>query len=50
MQKNKIIEHITEWLKKYALKSNQKGYIIGISGGIDSALTSTLCARTGLEV
>jgi NAD+ synthase len=50
MQNSKVIEHITEWLKNYALKSNQKGYIIGISGGIDSALTSTLCARTGLEV
>ena len=50
MQNSKIIEHITEWLKNYALKSNQNGYIIGISGGIDSALTSTLCARTGLDV
>ena len=27
-----------------------KGFVIGISGGIDSALTSTLCARTGLEL
>jgi NAD+ synthase len=50
MQNNKVIEHITEWLKNYAVNSNQKGYIIGISGGIDSALTSTLCALTGMEV
>ena len=50
MQNKKVIEHITEWLKNYAIKSNQKGYIVGISGGIDSALTSTLCAKTGLDV
>jgi NAD+ synthase len=50
MQKSKVIEHITNWLRNYAVKSNQKGYIIGISGGIDSALTSTLCAKTGLDV
>lgn len=50
MQHNKIIEHITLWLKSYAVNSKQNGYIIGISGGIDSALTSTLCAMTGLAV
>ena len=50
MQNRKVIEHITKWLKNYALNSNQKGYIIGISGGIDSALTSILCAKTGLDV
>jgi NAD+ synthase len=50
MQNKKVIAHITEWLKNYAEKFNQKGYIIGISGGIDSALTSTLCAKTGLDV
>lgn len=27
-----------------------KGFVIGISGGIDSALTSTLCALTGMDV
>ena len=27
-----------------------KGFVIGISGGIDSAVTSTLCAKTGLEL
>jgi len=50
MQSKQIINHITNWLKDYAIQSNQKGYIIGISGGIDSALTSTLCALTGLEI
>ena len=50
MQTNKIINHITQWLKDYAEKANVSGFIIGISGGIDSALTSTLCAKTGLTV
>lgn len=46
----KIIDHITDWLKSYAIKANQDGFVIGISGGIDSAVTSSLCARTGLKV
>ena len=50
MKSNEIIEHIKEWLIKYCENSNQNGFIIGISGGIDSALTSTLCALTGKKV
>jgi NAD+ synthase len=50
MQEDKIISHISDWLKNYALNSNQKGFVVGISGGIDSALTSILCAKTGLNV
>jgi len=48
MNSTKISENITDWLKKYIKNSNTKGFVIGISGGIDSALTSTLCAKTGL--
>ena len=50
MQYKKIIDHITAWLKSYAENANSKGYIIGISGGIDSAVTSYLCAKTGLDL
>lgn len=50
MQTQKVIEHIVSWLKDYAVKSNVKGYVIGISGGVDSGVVSTLCAMTGLEV
>jgi len=46
----KVIDHIVEWLKEYARKSKMKGFVVGVSGGIDSALTSTLCAKTGLPV
>lgn len=50
MQTEKVIDHIVSWLKGYATKANQKGFVIGISGGIDSAVTSTLCAMTGLDL
>ncbi|MBC8767112.1 NAD(+) synthase [Arenibacter sp. BSSL-BM3] len=50
MQTEKVIDHIVNWLQDYATKANIKGFTIGISGGIDSAVTSTLCARTGLQL
>ncbi len=50
MNSKKIIENITDWLKSYSLKSNSNGFVIGVSGGVDSAVTSTLCAKTGLPV
>ena len=42
-----IINHILEWLINYCNESKTNGFIVGISGGIDSALTSKLCALTG---
>ena len=45
-----VIDHISKWLKNYAEKANVNGFILGISGGIDSAITSTICAKTGLDV
>lgn len=36
-----------QWLKDQLQQSKQSGFVIGISGGIDSAVTSTLCALTG---
>jgi NAD+ synthase len=50
MNADKITKHIVKWLKEYAENAGQKGFVVGISGGIDSALTSTLCAMTGLDV
>ncbi len=50
MNTEKVTNHIVAWLKDYALKANVNGFVVGISGGIDSAVTSTLCAMTGLEV
>ncbi|MES2238773.1 MAG: NAD(+) synthase [Bacteroidota bacterium] len=42
--------HIVNWLKSYAEASKVNGFVVGISGGVDSAVTSTLCAQTGLKV
>ncbi|EAS18600.1 NH(3) (glutamine) dependent NAD(+) synthetase [Flavobacteria bacterium BBFL7] len=50
MKVDKVTDHIVTWLKDYAIKANVKGYVVGVSGGIDSAVTSSLCAMTGLEV
>jgi NAD+ synthase len=50
MNRKEIINHITEWLRKYAEHSATNGFVVGISGGIDSAVTSTLCAMTGKRV
>lgn len=47
-QAEKINQHIVQWLHDYATNAKVKGFVVGISGGIDSALTSTLCAQTGL--
>lgn len=44
----KLQKHITDWLKDYCLNAGLSGYVIGVSGGIDSAVTSTLCALTEL--
>ncbi|WP_313114112.1 NAD(+) synthase [Aequorivita sediminis] len=48
MQTEKVIEYIVNWLKDYAVNSKTDGFVLGISGGIDSAVVSTLCAKTGL--
>ncbi|MBE9490918.1 MAG: NAD(+) synthase [Bacteroidetes bacterium] len=50
MKIEKVAAYIVEWLKDYASNAKVNGFVIGISGGIDSAVTSTLCAKTGLDV
>ena len=39
---------IVNWLKDYYWKYDIKAFVVGVSGGIDSAVVSTLCAETGL--
>jgi NAD+ synthase len=41
-------EAISDWIGDYANKNGIKQLVIGVSGGIDSAVTSTLAAETGL--
>jgi len=42
-----LAEHIVNWLRNYQSKAKAQGFVVGVSGGIDSALTATLCALTG---
>lgn len=50
MNAPKVKAHIVSWLKDYVSKSKTKGFVIGVSGGIDSAVTSALGAETGLPL
>jgi NAD+ synthase len=45
-----IKKQVVDWLNSYATESGCSGFVVGISGGIDSAVTSTLCAMTGFPV
>ncbi len=49
MHTEKVADHIVNWLKDYAINAGVNGFVLGVSGGVDSALVSTLCARTGLR-
>jgi NAD+ synthase len=42
-----LYDRITNWLNEYIENAGLETFVIGVSGGIDSALTSTLAARTG---
>ena len=46
----KVSKHIVSWIDNYLNKSKMKGFVVGVSGGVDSALTSTLCAETKRNV
>ena len=50
MESLKIKNHIINWFKGYIVESKTKGFVIGVSGGIDSAVTSTLAAETGFPL
>ena len=50
MQTEKVVDHIVNWLRDYATNAKVDGFVVGVSGGIDSAVTSTLCAKTGMNV
>jgi NAD+ synthase len=49
MNHQQVASFIVAWLRDYAQSVGAKGFVVGVSGGIDSALTSTLCAMTGLR-
>ena len=43
-------EKIVNWLIEKAELASVSGFVVGVSGGVDSALTSTQCALTGKKV
>ena len=49
MKTSKTIDFIVRWIKNYKEVNEVNGFVVGVSGGIDSALTSTLCAMTGFS-
>jgi len=48
MNAQQRIKHITTWIRDYADAHSIQNLVVGISGGIDSSVVSTLCARTGI--
>ncbi len=46
----KVNTQIVSWLREYAENAKVNGFVVGISGGVDSAVTSTLCAQAGMHV
>jgi NAD+ synthase len=44
-----VKKDITTWIKTYCEQNNITSLVVGVSGGIDSALVSTLCANTGIK-
>ena len=51
MNPSEKVKHISNWIKSYAyqMPSKAESLVIGISGGIDSSVSSTLSAMTGLR-
>ena len=46
---NTLVEEITNWISDYAHENDIRSLVVGVSGGVDSAVTSTLSARTGIR-
>ena len=51
MSPSEKVKYISNWIKSYAnnMPSKAQSLVIGISGGIDSSVSSTLSAMTGLK-
>jgi len=50
MNKKKVVDYIVKWLTDYLNQAGSDGYVVGVSGGVDSALTSALAALTNKTV
>lgn len=45
-----LADYISNWIKTYTLNAGSQTLVLGLSGGIDSALCALLCKRTGLKL
>ncbi len=45
MDYQKLTDDIAAWMREYAERAGAKGYVVGLSGGIDSAVTAALAVR-----
>ena len=52
MQASKRIDYIKKWIIDYckSMPKEPDSLVVGISGGIDSSVTSTICALTGKKL
>jgi len=44
-----LSNNIVHWIKNYIIENKLQSLVVGVSGGVDSGLVSTLCAKTGLD-
>ena len=51
MNTSEKVKYISNWIKSYVdqMPSKAQSLVVGISGGIDSSVSSTLSAMTGLK-
>jgi NAD+ synthase len=50
MDYEQLADAIAAWMGEYALRAGMQGYVVGLSGGIDSAVTAALAVRAlGVE-
>lgn len=50
MDCRKVSNYIVSWLNDYIKEIPIKGFIVGVSGGVDSAVVASLCAQTKKQV
>jgi len=50
METKQLIPAVVKWIKDYADKANIEFVVVGVSGGIDSAVVCRLCELTGKKV
>ena len=44
-----LADRIAAWLEDYASQAGARGYVVGLSGGIDSSTSAVLCKRAAGE-